>query len=94
MRDFGKCEEIRKDTQIVIKDVGSKNSRSKFRIQNPQKTKVRVIQVDDCVITKGKRCDYLLVLSDNQELYIELKGSKVSYAVEQILADIPQLTES
>ena len=92
MKDFGACEETKQDTQIVIKDSGSKNSRSKFRIQNPQKTKVRVIQVDDCVITTGKRCDYLVVLSDNQELYIELKGSKVSYAVEQIIASIPQLT--
>ena len=40
----------------------------------------------------GKRCDYLVVLSDNQEIYIELKGSKVAYAVEQIIATIPQLT--
>ncbi|MEL6441963.1 MAG: hypothetical protein AAFQ80_22285 [Cyanobacteria bacterium J06621_8] len=92
MRNFGACEEIKENTQIVIKDQKSKNNRSKFRIHNSRKTKVRVIQVDDCVITKGKRCDYLVILSDNQELYIELKGAKVSYAVEQIFASIPQLT--
>ena len=92
MRNFGKCEEVRQDTQIVIKDPGSNNTKSKVRIQNHQKTKVRVIQVDDCVIKQGKRCDYLLILPDEEEIYIELKGSKVSYAVEQIIASIPQLT--
>ena len=92
MRDFGECEEIKEDTQIVIKDVGSRNSRSRFRIQNQNKIKVRVIRVDNRVITKEKRCDYLIILPDGREIYIELKGSKVSYAVEQIYASIQQLT--
>ncbi|MEL7075230.1 MAG: hypothetical protein AAFY63_05000 [Cyanobacteria bacterium J06643_13] len=92
MRNFGQCEETKKDTQIVLKDEGSRNNKSKFRLQNSGKTKVRVVEVDNCVITTGKRCDYLLVLSDGRELYIELKGSQVNYAVEQIIASIPQLT--
>ena len=57
-----------------------------------QRAEVRVIKIDGCVIKKGKRCDYLVILSSGEELYIELKGSKVSYAVEQILASIPELT--
>ena len=92
MKNFGKCEETKQGTQIVIKDPGSNNTRSKVRVQNHNKVKVRVIQVDDCVITQGKRCDYLLILPDEQEIYIELKGSKVVYAVEQIIASIPRLT--
>lgn len=66
MKDFGQCEETRKDSKIVIKDAGSKNSRSKFRLENPDKTKVKIIKVDDCVIKEGKRCDYLVILLDNQ----------------------------
>lgn len=92
MKNFGNCEETTKDSKIVIKDAGSKNSRSKFRLENPKKTQVRIIAVDDCVIKEGKRCDYLVILENNQEIYIELKGSKVAYAVEQITATIPQVT--
>ena len=97
MTDFGNCEKIRKDTKIVITDPGSGNNRSKFRLENPQKLEIRVIQVDDCVIKQGMRCDYLIIApskdkpSDVQEIYIELKGSDVRHAVEQIATTIQKL---
>lgn len=97
MRDFGKCEKIRKDTKIVLIDPGSSNNRSKFRLENPQRLEVRVIQVDDCVIKQGVRCDYLVITPsqdrtfDSQEIYIELKGSDVRHAVEQIATTIQKL---
>ena len=92
MRNFGECEEIKQGTRIVIKDPGSNNTRSKVLVLNPQQIKVRKIKVDDCVIKQETSCDYLLILPDEQEIYIELKGSKVGYAVEQIIATIPRLT--
>ena len=97
MTDFGNCEKIRKDSKIVITDPGSGNNRSKFRLENPQKLEIRVIQVDDCVIKQGMRCDYLVIApskdkpSDVQEIYIELKGSDVRHAVEQIATTIQKL---
>ena len=92
MKDFGNCETENSNSNIVITDSGSKNNRSKFRLDNPQRASIRVVQVDDCAITKGIRCDYLLILLDGQELYIELKGSDVRHAVEQIVESINQLT--
>ena len=75
MKDFGDCEKIRKDPKIVITDPGSKNNRSKFRLENSKKLAIRVIQVDDCVIKQGVRCDYLIIVPieqkscDEQEIY-------------------------
>ncbi|VEP15317.1 conserved hypothetical protein [Hyella patelloides LEGE 07179] len=94
MKKFGDCETINKNPNIVISDPGSKNNKSKFRLDNPKKLKIRVIQVDDCVITQGTRCDYLIILPNSLEIYIELKGKDVKHAIEQIEASIKQLTAS
>lgn len=100
MRDFGDCEKIRKDSKIVITDPGSGNNRSKFRLENPKKSKIKVILVDNCVIKQGMRCDYLVIVpgknesSDGQEIYIELKGSDVKHAVEQLATTIQKLTNN
>lgn len=94
MRDFGDCEKVNKNPNIVISDPGSKNNKSKFRINNPNRLEIRVIQVDNCVIKQGTRCDYLVILPNSLEIYIELKGKDVGHAVEQIEASIKQLTSS
>ncbi|MDJ0647704.1 MAG: hypothetical protein QNJ60_03270 [Xenococcaceae cyanobacterium MO_188.B19] len=100
MKNFGNCEQVRKDSKIVITDPGSKNNRSKFRLDNQKKLQIRVIQVDDCVIKQGMRCDYLVItpstnqFPDGQEIYIELKGSDVRHAVEQIAISMQKLTDN
>jgi hypothetical protein len=91
MRDFQNCETVSSDPSIVISDPGSRNNRSKFRLCNPRRASIKVVQVDDCVIKEGIRCDYLLVLPNGQELYVELKGSDVKHAVEQITRSIDLL---
>ena len=94
MKNFGECEKVNKNPNIVLSDPGSKNKYSKFRLDNPKKLKIRVIQVDDCVIKQGVRCDYLIILPDNLEIYVELKGKDVEHAVQQIESSIKQLTEN
>ncbi|MFM2315140.1 MAG: hypothetical protein RLZZ04_4416 [Cyanobacteriota bacterium] len=44
MRDFGECERVREDAKIVITDPGSGNNRSKFRLENPNKLKIREVK--------------------------------------------------
>lgn len=92
MRDFQNCQNVRSDSEIVISDRGSRNNRSKFRLHNPNRASIKIVQVDDCVIKEGIRCDYLLVLPSEQEVYVELKGSDVKHAVEQISRSIGLLT--
>ncbi len=91
MRTFPGCETVKTDPNIVVSDHGSRNNRSKFRLQNPKRASIKVVQIDDCVIQEGIRCDYLLILPNEQELYIELKGSDVKHAVEQISRTIDLL---
>jgi hypothetical protein len=86
------CEKIRDDSSIVISDPGSKNNRSKFRLNNLQKASISVIRVDGCAIKTGIRCDYLLGLPSKQEIYIELKGSDIKHAVEQLARSIEMLS--
>lgn len=93
MKSFPGCEKEKTDKQIVLQE-----NKSKITFLNPNGIKVRKIRVDGCVIQDNEslRCDYLLILSlDNQELeiYVELKGSDVRHAVEQLESTIKTLSD-
>ena len=63
---------------------------------NPSGKEVEQIEVDGCAITDGLRCDWLVrVIGDatRKEVFIELKSSDVSRAIEQLRASIIQLSE-
>jgi hypothetical protein len=62
---------------------------------NPDEWKVETVDVDNCAITSGPRCDWLILLNHpfpREELYIELKRSRVDHAVEQLKATIKVLS--
>lgn len=81
---------------IVFQDVGKQN----LTLKNNQEFKFRKIIVDGCVITDKnspgeKKCDFLLTISNHpqcKEYYIELKGSDIKHAVEQIYSTIRKLS--
>lgn len=81
---------------IVFRDTGRQN----LTLKNNQGFKFRKIIVDGCVITDKnypgeKKCDFLLTISDHpqcKEYYIELKGSDIKHAVEQIYSTIRKLS--
>ncbi|MBE9143286.1 hypothetical protein [Planktothrix mougeotii] len=90
---FPECEKIVSDKRITRKE-----NQSQIIIENPNQFKVCVVQVDGCAIKEGQRCDYL-VIPDKQdikrtlEIYIELKGSKILHAIEQLEATIKKLSD-
>jgi hypothetical protein len=62
---------------------------------NPTERQVERIEVDGCVITQGIRCDWLVRLNDatsQEEIYVELKGSAVYHAVDQLRASMEMLS--
>lgn len=69
----------------------SENKRA-FRIKNDSNFTINKIEVDGCYITTGAKCDYLLeVISQNtvtMVFYVELKGSDINHAIEQLEATI------
>lgn len=90
--DFPDCTEERSDPRIVISDKGAKNQRSRLAIENPNQQTIKIVQIDDCVIQEGLRCDRLL-LAANRAVLVELKGNDVEKAIHQIEASIAYLKQ-
>ncbi|NEO18694.1 hypothetical protein [Moorena sp. SIO4A5] len=89
MKRFPDCEEYKDDNEIVLKE-----NKSKLTFDNSKRDKILKIKVDGCAIDdENKRCDYALVCS-NVEIYVELKGSKIAHAVEQIESTIKLLSDN
>lgn len=68
---------------------------TKLYLLNPQEQTIEQIEVDGCAITEGLRCDWLVVVNDNlkhEEIYVELKGSKIDHAVEQLKTTMKRLS--
>jgi hypothetical protein len=68
---------------------------STLYLLNPMQRKVEQIEVDNCAITEGCRCDWLVRLDDatsREEIYVELKGSDILHAVDQLEATIKRLS--
>lgn len=81
---------------IVFRDTGRQN----LTLKNNKRFKFTKIIVDGCVITDKnspgeKKCDFLLTIPAHpqcKEYYIELKGSEIKHAVEQIYSTIRKLS--
>ena len=89
--DGRECSELHQRPKISL----SGERTTKVCFLNPQRRTVEQITVDDCAITQGVRCDWLLLLNDaisRAEIYVELKGSDIPHAVEQLKATIVQLS--
>jgi len=79
MGNFGKCEQVVNDREIVLKE-----NHSRLKFINASKADVRKIKVDDCLPIKGKKCDWLIITSGDVEHFVELKGNDVNHAVKQL----------
>lgn len=54
-------------------------------IDNPNRKKIKIIQVDDCVITIGEKCDILVEVDEkNLAIFVEFKGGDIRHAISQL----------
>ncbi len=86
------CSEIVTHSLIVCEE-----NKSKITFENNTKRKINKIQVDGCQITDTDniKCDCLLIdIESKVEYFIELKGSNITKALQQIEATIPRLSQS
>jgi hypothetical protein len=82
--NFGACGKCRKDSLIVVKDRNKKTG-PQFIGRNSNRKEILEVEVDHCLKITGKRCDFLLIDQDeNAAHFIELKGSKIKDAFEQL----------
>ena len=79
MESFGPCELVTRAPRIPLRE-----KRSCMTFRNAGRSRVRRIRIDGCVLKDEPACDYLLINSCDEERYIELKGSDVRRAFEQI----------
>ncbi len=86
IKDF--CAEKIKDKKIVCEE-----NKRKITFVNPAGIVVEKITVDGCQLTDGVRCDFL-VRYDKNEHFIELKGSDINHAFEQLSRTITLLGEN
>jgi hypothetical protein len=91
MKSSPECAEDRCDKKIVLQE-----NKSKITFLNPNQDKILIIKVDGCEISDNEtlRCDYALMPSEEVEIYVELKGSDIVHAVEQIKSTIQLLSDN
>ncbi len=65
----------------------SENGRS-ANFLNPQKEEILKIRIDGCLVKEGKRCDWIVSKPNCVDVLVELKGTDVDHAVEQIMATL------
>lgn len=77
------------DSQIKLEELNRK-----IIFLNPDRRIYKKVQVDACTITSGLRCDKLLLSQDEcEERYVELKGTDVLHAIDQLEETIERLGE-
>jgi len=77
---------------VVLKD--NRNPQV-FKAKNNNSYLLKAYKVDNCLIKNGNKCDYLLKVINNSNLYkvyfIELKGQDLKHAIIQIEESIKKL---
>ena len=80
-------------TRDPIISVKTPKAKSTFTLRNPRRLAVTVLEPEK-LFSKGKRCDYVFqIQTPPLELYVELKGSNLLKALDQ-LADTLRLMGS
>jgi len=78
------------DSNIVIRD---KKSRS-AHFKNPERIPFKIIHFDGCVVFNKTAADYIIEKDSVGRIIVELKGSDIKKAVEQVAATIRYLKEN
>lgn len=84
-----RCAEC--DSRRIIQVKDEKNPQT-FTAKNPAEKFCCKIRVDGCLITKGEKCDFLVLnCADRNAFFIELKGSNLPKACNQIRLAVEHL---
>lgn len=67
-------------------------NKRKCIFSNPQNHILTRVVVDGCQITKGIKCDFLVLDHEENEYFVELKGKDIPHALEQLESTIKQLS--
>ena len=81
-------------SQTTDSQIRFEENKRKIIFLNPQRLPYERVDVDGCTIKEGARCDKLLLSTDeHEERYVELKGTDVMHAIDQLEETIKRLGE-
>lgn len=81
-------------TETRERNIKFEENKRKIIFHNPSSSPYKKVKVDGCAITAGLKCDNLLVSDDeHSEYYVELKGTDVMHAVDQLENTIQKIGE-
>ena len=81
-------------SQTTDSQIRFEENKRKIIFLNPQRLPYERVDVDGCTIKEGVRCDKLLLSTDErEERYVELKGTDVMHAIDQLEETIKRLGE-
>ncbi len=87
---FGNCAISTNDKKIVFKE-----KQSKFTGINDSQKEFLKINIDGCLEFDGKKCDYMLIKTENNEaFFVELKGNHLHQAIEQLKNSIEKIEKN
>jgi len=83
------CTETTTDKKVVLRE-----RKSKITFSNAQQVKIQKVKVDGCQITDNEKikCDFLLIANET-EYFIELKGQDINHAICQLKATLNELSQ-
>jgi hypothetical protein len=81
---INKCNVIRTD-----KILSREENKRKAILKNNSQIQINEVQIDNCLITQGNKCDFLWeICLQKTAIYVELKGKDLSHALTQIESTI------
>ena len=81
-------------SQTTDSQIRFEENKRKIIFLNPQRLPYERVDVDGCTIKEGVRCDKLRLSADErEERYVELKGTDVMHAIDQLEETIKRLGE-
>lgn len=83
------CTTTSTDKLIVLSE-----NKSKIIFKNTASKKIKKIIVDGCAIKNGIKCDFLIIDDNEKEFFVELKGTDITHAFEQLSRSIELLSKS
>ncbi|MCC5069112.1 NIL domain-containing protein [Xanthomonas campestris pv. raphani] len=87
--NFKECQEKTKSSIIKVSDKGSTHA----TFLNKENFSYTVVKFDGCVVKNAIACDWIIEKAGVGRLVVELKGSDVDHAAEQIAAALRFLQE-
>lgn len=71
-----------------IVSVSDRNQNVVARFRNPKKLRYRKVKVDGCIVTVGRRADWIVSEVGVASVIVEIKGKDIVSACEQLMASL------